>query len=606
MFSDTKISILVVEDNPADQFFVSELIEASPIIIKSLFIAETAKAALSLLKGESVDIILLDLSLPDSFGIDTFKIIHKHSRTIPIIILSGQSDMKLAIEAITLGSQDYLIKGEFDEKLLSKTIRYSMERIQNLKALEESIERFNLVSQATNDMVWDWNLATGEFYRSKEGWRKIFGAAESDTPSYISESWTSFVHPDDKEMVWAYINKIYQSKDQHIFELENRALREDGTVAYVLNRGYLIRDETGKPVRLTGATQDITEKKISEQILKASEERFRYLFNNNPACILLWDPENLKILEVNDTAMAQYGYTQKALLEMSILDLSIPEDHDFLQKFAKEAKSNYQLKHVRTSKFIHHTGEIIYMDINSHVILYSGVPLVLVLASNVTGKVLLEQELEAGKLRKQFEITEAVISGQESERQEIGRELHDNINQILASSRLFLGLSKTASDHSFIDKADNLVSSAITEIRNLSHALIPAILHESELTKALEQIFEAISWSSHIAIHKNFEGFEEDALSEKFKLAIFRIVQEQINNIHKYAKAENVWLTLGKEESKLILRIKDDGVGFDTTKKSAGVGLVNIKTRASLFNGEVTLVSSVGKGTALLIVFDGI
>ncbi|MBK5270878.1 MAG: PAS domain S-box protein [Bacteroidia bacterium] len=605
MKSDSEINILLVEDNPADQFFVAHLLKTSELKIKSLFTVDTTKKAIHHLKEKTIDLVLLDLSLPDSSGIKTFKTIKAYSSTTPVVVLSGLADMDMALVAITLGAQDYLIKGEFNEKMLTKTILYSLERVQNLKALEESNERYNLVSQATNDMVWDWNLLTGEFYRNKEGWRKIFGIAHDNTHSAFMKSWTEFVHPDDNEMVSDYITGILKSVHENIFELENRALREDGTTAHVLNRGYLIRDENGRPIRLTGATQDITEKKIAEVVLKASEERYRYLFNNNPACIFLWDPENLKILEVNDTATKQYGYTQKEFLELNILDIRAPEDHSRTKEFARQARKNPKLQETSTFKFVHKTGEVIYMDTSCHTISYSGVILVLVLANNVTGRLILEKELEAVKLKKQLEITDAVISAQEAEREEIGRELHDNINQILVSSRLYLGLSKTkgGKNHSFIDETDKLLNTAIEEIRNLSHRLVPPSLHGSALIKALAHIFDTLTKTTGQIVYREFDGFDENTASNKFKLNIYRIVQEQFTNIHKYAKANSIHVKLVQKSEVLMLSIKDDGIGFDTSKKANGLGLRNIKTRAFLFNGEMTLVSSPGNGCELSVTF---
>jgi DNA-binding response OmpR family regulator len=187
----------MVEDNPGDQFLLEELLLSTGIKIREVFTTESIRQALDVLKSQSVDIILLDLSLPDSFGINSFTSIREKAGYTPIVILSGVSDMNTALDAITLGAQDYLIKGDFDEKLLSKTILYSIERMNNLQALQQSNERYDLVSKATNDMVWDLNLLTGEVYRNPEGWKKIF-KTDYDPASYGSEAkWVSQIHPND-------------------------------------------------------------------------------------------------------------------------------------------------------------------------------------------------------------------------------------------------------------------------------------------------------------------------------------------------------------------------------------------------------------------------
>ena len=199
-----------------------------------------------------------------------------------------------------------------------------------------------------------------------------------------------------------------------------------------------------------------------------------------------------------------------------------------------------------------------------------------------------------------------MITAQEKERQELGSELHDNINQILAGSRLYLGLAKKELkvEHPYLTETDNLITSAINEIRNLSHSLIAPSLHESELLAAIENIIEVTQETSGIMISLQALDFDEADIPDKLKLSIFRIIQEQFNNILKHADAQKVIVRLVQENEKTLLSIKDDGVGFDTNKKPNGVGLMNIKIRASLFNGELNMISSPGKGCEMRVLFN--
>lgn len=202
-------------------------------------------------------------------------------------------------------------------------------------------------------------------------------------------------------------------------------------------------------------------------------------------------------------------------------------------------------------------------------------------------------------------MTNAVISAQEAERQEIGRELHDNINQILASARLYLGLGKTPGDTQpiYLGKSDELIQSAIDEIRTLSHSLIPPTLSEGHLKDNLLQLFENLASGIGTTIYHNMTELEEQYMEDNFKLSIYRICQEQFNNITKYAKANTIHFYLGNRNGNLELRIKDDGIGFDKTKKSNGVGLMNMKTRAALFNGTLDIQTAPGKGCELVVQF---
>jgi len=594
----------MVEDNTGDQFLLSELLDASDINVKNLFSATRLDNALDQLK-EPIDIILLDLSLPDSSGLDTFNTIIKHAGKTPVVILSGLTDTTLALEAITLGAQDYLIKGDFDEKLLAKTIRYSIERKKNMEALQESIERYNLVSKATNDMVWDWNVITGEIYRNVESWNKIFESALKELVP-TRQFFIDRVHPEDLAQSLKKVDDILGNPSQFIFEVECRVKLDNGSYAYITDLGYIIRDESGKAIRVIGAMQNITKRKEAEAILKSSEERYRYLFNNNPACILIWDLDDFSILEVNDSSIEHYNYTKEEFLKKTVLDLRNPEDWYAIKELAQKARADVFFKVTATWKHINKAGENMFMDITSHRIEYKGKAVILALGNNVTEKILLEEKLEEEQLKKQQEITEAVITAQEKERQEIGGELHDNVNQILASAKLYLGLAKRDFNQSnqFLDETETLITSAIAEIRSLSHSLIPPSLDDSELAEALDNIIDTVSKAGSIKVHADLKKFNENSTSDKLKLGIYRIVQEQFNNILKYSKASIVHLSIAHENGKILLNIKDNGIGFDKSKKTAGVGLLNIKTRASLFNGEINVISSPGNGCELIVTFN--
>lgn len=206
------------------------------------------------------------------------------------------------------------------------------------------------------------------------------------------------------------------------------------------------------------------------------------------------------------------------------------------------------------------------------------------------------------KIEEQKHITEAQILGQENERMHLGRELHDNINQQLTTARLYLDFARSNEDKrlEMIERSENVVNNAIGEIRTLSKSLVTPTLKDIGLEEALQELVD-----SYIIIGKvDIELVSDEHLNEleeKLNLTIYRIVQEHMNNIFKYAEAKNIRIHLFYENNFIHLIIKDDGVGFDVKDKSNGVGLSNIKHRLELFKGSFEIISAPGKGCTLKV-----
>ena len=125
---DEKVEILLFEDNPGDACLIEEMLDGLADFPYGLKNVETLNEGLSLLKERTFDVILSDLGLPDSDGIDTFFDIYARNSRIPIIIFTGSNDEKIGINAVKKGAQDYLVKGQVDGRLLKRSIQYSIER----------------------------------------------------------------------------------------------------------------------------------------------------------------------------------------------------------------------------------------------------------------------------------------------------------------------------------------------------------------------------------------------------------------------------------------------------------------------------------------------
>nr|WP_294904144.1 response regulator [uncultured Lacibacter sp.] len=193
------------------------------------------------------------------------------------------------------------------------------------------------------------------------------------------------------------------------------------------------------------------------------------------------------------------------------------------------------------------------------------------------------------------------IIAQEKVRNEIGIELHDNINQILAASKLFLDKAlkqKTEQDDLLLRSKEHLLK-AIDEIRRLSHQSVTPSLESISLCQIIRDIIEDIHQSSSLHISFKADGFDEELAGRELKLTIYRIVQEQLSNILKHSEATNAFVRIYPDEESLILLIGDDGKGASLEEKGNGIGLNNIKNRVGYFDGELMIQTSPGNGFTL-------
>jgi PAS domain S-box-containing protein len=596
--SAKNLKILVVEDNEGDYFLVHEYLCSNFSSIDITHDRFLSEAYISL-ANETYDVILLDLTLPDSNGKDSIYGVIERAKETPVIVLTGYSDRQFAMDSLKLGVQDYLIKDEVNALVLQKSIVYSIERNKIGRNLIQNEKRFRALIENSTDglMVIDTN---GSILDLSSAGQKVLGYSKSEMGNILR---TDLIHSDDFHIVKNAIIDI-QKLANEIYNIEYRFILADNTIIWIESSFHNLLNEPSV-LGIVAHFRNISDRKAAEDAIKISEEKYRYLFNNNPDLILIWELENKSIMDVNDTATKLLGYSKWEFLKMKIFDLHHEKEIDTFQNILTNLNTKKSFVEQEVLRKIAKDGSIIYLDLVFHKIKYEGKTVILSIGSDISDKLKLEQKLEEERYRKRMEITDAVITAQERERQEIGIELHDNVNQILAGSLMYMGLLKkeiNKPSELFTD-IDKLITGAINEIRRLSHSLIPPSLNELELGEALDHFIAIMKKASLFEIRKDLYDFDEDAISDKLKLAIYRIVQEQFTNIFKHARAKHILIRLYHENDKLYLRIKDDGIGFNASNVSRGVGLINIQTRASLFNGQMEINSTPGEGTELVVTF---
>jgi signal transduction histidine kinase len=204
-------------------------------------------------------------------------------------------------------------------------------------------------------------------------------------------------------------------------------------------------------------------------------------------------------------------------------------------------------------------------------------------------------------------LANALVDLAENERQRVGLALHDHVNQILASSLLYLNIAKkeeTVSEHPKIIEAENLVKAAIHEINRLSRELSSPFEIGLELEEAFEDLCDNFSQSTGAKVETIFEFEDEENLPDKFKLSVYRMAQDYLNSAIKFAGAKNVVLTLAYQSNQLLLNIKADAGDFSRNEYAGEQILYSINARAILLNGEARIISSAKDQSELVVRFN--
>jgi two-component system sensor histidine kinase UhpB len=222
---------------------------------------------------------------------------------------------------------------------------------------------------------------------------------------------------------------------------------------------------------------------------------------------------------------------------------------------------------------------------------------------DVTETTLLENRLTEERLSRQREITEAVMAAQEKERAFIGWELRDNISEVLATSKIYIKLASTnvSNRKLYLSKSCMMVQNAIDEVRKISKPLAVPSANFIGLYGRIRSLLHDMKEINSITIDFQANDVEEDSLDEKLQLTLFRIVQEQVDNILKHSRAPMATIDLTREHDRIILLISDNGTGCNIAQRTEGVGIINIRSRAEASRGNLSILTKPGKGFELKV-----
>jgi PAS domain S-box-containing protein len=473
--SGSLIHVLLVEDNPADALMLQTALEADQQNTFSLTRVERLGEGIARMKQGGIDIVLLDLSLPDSQGLVTFEKFHHHHPGVPVLVFSGNTDEAAAAEAVRAGAQDYLVKslGGFD--MAGRAIRYAIERQHVQTSLRQSEERYHSILDTMMEgcqiIGFDWRylylndaaarhgrrtaeelightmmemypgienspsftplrecmeervsrrfenefvypdgsqgwfelsvqpveqglfilsvditerkLAEASLVHSEERHRQISsmisdfvysglvlpngtvktewisGAFEKNTGFTLDEvnqlpaGFASLLLPEDLEIVIGQQPKFLEEKSQTV---EYRIRRKDGSIRWLRDYMQIVLDQLpGGAIRISGAVQDITERKLAEQKLQENEIRFRSLIENAPGAITLVGADG-KLKYVSSSTEREMGYREEETLGINPAEMTHPDDLPGLLAILDDLIKTPGKVSIAQYRFLHNDG----------------------------------------------------------------------------------------------------------------------------------------------------------------------------------------------------------------------------------------------------------
>jgi signal transduction histidine kinase len=656
------IRILLIEDNPGHARLLQKALSKADSFQFQVKHCELLGQALQC-SPNNHDVIMLDLTLPDSTGMDTLRQISTHMPDLPIIVLTSIDDEALAIEAAQLGAQDYLVKGEFDESLLVRTIQYALERKLTEQALRDSSQFLQsaLDSLTANIAILD---DTGLIVAVNEGWRRYADENGLNWPDYgVGRNYLAVLEAaadvsEESRLAAEGIHAIIAGRRDQ-FQMEYPCHSPWEKRWYVLR---LSRFESRGRIWVVTAHENVTERRSAEEAMreakeaaerarKREEERRQEaerrqqiaeslrgilsILNSARPLEQVLDYITVQARQLLDSQAVAIYPLQKGQEKPSAqiaqgtlvtrpLDTEDIQGHDILKQAILHRRPIAIPDTTRREPPTNLTAEA-----RSPSALWAGsyvalLAVPIVVREEVYGGMLLGYEqprsfssediqltvifadqvalaIENARLRKQAEHAAAT-----AERNRLARDLHDAVTQTLFSASLIAeALPRVWESHPEqgqhgLGELRRLTRGALAEMRNLLLELRPAALIEKPFPDLLENLVESVTSRTRVPV--SLEIAEECPLPPEVQIAFYRIAQEAFNNVVKHARASQVEVFLDCQPDQVQLRIRDNGNGFDPSATPAGrMGLGIMRERAANIGATLKIETQSSQGTEVAL-----
>ena len=603
--------ILLIEDNPGDARLVEILLGESDLLNCKIKNVTTLSEGIEELEREDYAAILLDLTLPDSRGFETLERLLKNSPDHNVIVLTGLSDKSLGINAVKAGAQDFLIKGAFDADLLAKSLRYSIERSNVLKRLEET-QRIAKIGNCI------FNTVTKEFSASDQLYR-ILGL----TPRTTHFSFEDIQQPENPlHFLVQLIREAMESKDTLKKDIDIKS--EDGQLhcmSTTWNKSY----NEDHHLVLNGIIQDISDRKKAELEMIKSQERYQDIFtkSKDAICVSTFDR---KIVVFNDATIELTGYSREELSEMNSNKLYHSEDE--ANRFLEALKRDKSLKDFEVI-IKRKDGQIRFCTITATIQETDDFYGFNAVVRDIT------ERKQAEELRKSRDIAQRSAKMKEKFIASISHEMRTPMNAVLGMSNLLIQTDLNDEQYKFthsIKQSSEIllgIINDILEISTLQNGKVELEFTHFDLSELLDNMVKVMEYKIKEKDLK-FELNLDPSIAKVIKgdkLRLNQVLYNLVGNAIKFTDQGFVKVDVTKkheQDGKIGLKfsVTDSGIGIPEDKKEAifetftrirqkdriyegtGLGLSIAKSLVEQQNGRIGLESELGTGSCFWFELD--
>ncbi len=541
------------------------------------------------------------------------ELIYGHVSEFPELekkFLSAQHIISIMVAPIFIGTDWWGIIG-FDDCLLAR--EWSPVEIEALKtaanvlgaaiqrrkaedALLESEKKYRLVVDNANEGIVITQDGMLKF--ANPSIFKFTGYTENSTKE---KSLLEFVHPDDRQMVIEHHRKRLSGEEiprPYAFRMIDRK----GHTRWIRNNGVLVEWE-GRPATLNFLL-DNTERKKAVDALAESEEKYRQLFESESDAVMIFDSETRQFEDANPATLDLFGYSKAEFLALTVEDISAEKDKT-RTSVRQVIQDDLPSTKIPLRYFKRKDGTVFPGEISSGKFISADRTKIIGAVRDITDRLLAEKKIRA--------LNQQLIKAQENERNRIAGYLHDHVAQDLSSLKIGL---ETLFDNQGevpaeiagkIGELSKILQDSITAVRDLSYDLHPPGMDQLGLVRTVNQFCEDFSEKNNINVDFYTAGMKDLKLDFDTEINLYRLIQEGLNNVKKHARAGRVVIRLVASSPNIILRIEDNGQGFDVERRLARsfkekrLGLSRMEERVSLLTGTMSIKSQPSRGTRLFI-----